>query len=271
MRFVNWLKRAIGINTPGWLEYFAFGNTIGTAAGVRVSEGDALTISTVHQCVRVIADTIASLPCFLYQRSGEGKNKAENHPLYTVLHEQPNPYMTPFEPKQTMQGNMLLWGNAFAEIERNRGGVIRYLWPLRPDRMRLQLYNGRIFYYYTTPENREQQLTDVFHLRGLSSDGLIGYSPVAIARETLGLQKASEMYRARFFANDAKPGGILTHPGVLGEQAYNQLKRRWDENHQGLTNRNRVAILEEGMKWQDIGIPADDAQFIQGQEFQKSD
>ena len=274
MKFIEWFKRAfrnLGINTPGFTEYFAFGGGMSTASGVRVTEGNALLISTVYQCVRVIAETVASLPCFLYKRTTSGKDRAENHAVYRILHQEPNPYMSPFEFKQTLQGHLCLWGNAYAEIERNGSGQVANLWPLRPDRMRLQIYDGKIFYYYITPDGGERQLTDVFHLRGLSTDGLIGYSPIALARETLGLAKASEEYRARFFSNDAKPGGVLMHPGILGEPAYQQLRRRWEENHQGLSNRARVAILEEGMKWQDVGVPPDDAQFIQGQEFQKSD
>jgi len=274
MKFIEWFKRAfrnLGINTPGFTEYFAFGGGMSTASGVRVTEGNALLISTVYQCVRVIAETVASLPCFLYKRTASGKDRAENHAVYRILHQEPNPYMSPFEFKQTLQGHLCLWGNAYAEIERNGSGQVANLWPLRPDRMRLQIYDGKIFYYYITPDGGERQLTDVFHLRGLSTDGLIGYSPIALARETLGLAKASEEYRARFFSNDAKPGGVLMHPGILGEPAYQQLRRRWEENHQGLSNRARVAILEEGMKWQDVGVPPDDAQFIQGQEFQKSD
>jgi HK97 family phage portal protein len=273
MKFLNWFKRTwrnIGINTPGFTEYFAFGGGMSTASGVRVTEGNALLISTVYECVRVISDTVASLPCFLYKRTSTGKEKAENHAVYRVLHQQPNPFMTPFEFRQTLTGHLCLYGNAYAEIERAGGQVVN-LWPLRPDRMRLQVFSDKVFYYYITPEGGERQLTDVFHLRGLSSDGLIGYSPITLARETLGLAKASEEYRARFFSNDARPGGVLMHPGVLGDQAYNQLRRRWDENHQGLSNRSRVAILEEGMKWQDVGVPPDDAQFIQGQEFSKSD
>src|SRR5580765_1198811 len=274
MKFLNWFKRTlrnIGINTPGFTEFFAFGGGMSTASGVRVTEGNALLISTVYQCVRVISDTVASLPCFLYKSVPMGKARAEDHAVYRVLHEQPNPFMTPFEFKQTLQGHLLLWGNAYAEVERTGDGQVANLWPLRPDRMRLQVFNTTIFYYYVTPEGGERQLTDVFHLRGLSNDGLVGYSPIALARETLGLAKASEEYRARFFSNDARPGGVLMHPGVLGDQAYNQLRRRWDENHQGLSNRSRVAILEEGMHWQDVGIPPDDAQFIQGQEFSKAD
>ena len=179
--------------------------------------------------------------------------------------------MTPFEFKQTLTGHLLLWGNAYAEIERDGAGKVEALWPLRPDHMRVQLFHGKIFYYYTTPDGAERQITDVFHLRGLSSDGLMGLSPIQLARETLGLAKALEEYRSRFFANDARPGGILMNPGELGDLAYARLRKAWEESHGGLNNRNRIAILEKGTTWQDVGVPPDDAQFIQGQEYQKSD
>jgi HK97 family phage portal protein len=148
MKFLNWFRRTlrnIGIITPGFTEYFALGGGTTTAAGVRVTEGNALLISTVYQCVRVIADTVASLPVFLYQRTAAGKKRALDHDVYRVLHDQPNPFMSPFEFKQTLQGHLLLWGNAYAEIERSAAGQVVNLWPLRPDRMRLQVFQDRIF------------------------------------------------------------------------------------------------------------------------------
>ena len=269
-RAAGFAKRNIGINTPGWLEVFAFGGGPGTASGVVVNEHNALNVSVVYECVRVISDTIASLPLFLYERTASGKDRAIDHPLYEVLHVSPNPQMTPFEFKQTMQGHLCLWGNAFAQIIRNGAGQIVEVWPLRPDRMRLQEFNDRLFYYYTFANGSEQQLREVLHLRGLSSDGLVGYSPITLQREKLGLAKASEEYRARFFSNDARPGGVLTHPGQLSDAAYNRLRRDWEEK-QGGANRRRPAILEENMKWQDVGIPPDDMQFVEGEEFSKAD
>lgn len=266
----SFFVRALGINTPGFLEYFAFGGGMDTASGVRINEGNALAISAVYECVRVISDTVASLPFFVYQRTKSGKDRATDHPLYEVLHTMPNSLMTPFEFKQTMQGHLCLWGNAFAQIIRNGAGNVIELWPLRPDRMRLQEFNGRLFYYYTFPNGSEQQLREVLHLRGLSADGRVGYSPISLQREKLGLSKASENYRARFFGNDARPGGVLLHNSRLGQEAFERLRKDWQEK-QGGANRGRPAILEEGMKWQDVGVPPDDMQFIEGEEFSKAD
>lgn len=263
--------RALGINTPGLEAYFAFGGGQGTSSGVRINENNALSVAAVYECTRVIADTIASLPCFLYRRLSTGKERAADHPVYRILHEEPNPVMTPFEFKQTMQGHLCLWGKAFAEIEINGGGRVQSLWPLRPDTMRVQFFNGKLFYYYTTPDGVERQIRNVLHFRGLASDGINSYSPIGLQRETLGLAQASEQYRSRFFANDARPGGVLQTERSLGDIAYKRLQKFWDDEHQGLSNRGRTAILEDGVKWQDVGMPPDDAQFIQGQEYQKGD
>jgi HK97 family phage portal protein len=263
--------RALGINTPGWTEYFAFGGGHRTASGVRVDEHNALMISTVYQCVRYISDAVGQLPLSVFKHLPNGKERALDHPLYRILHTAPNPLIPASIFKKTLMAHLLLWGNAYAEIERNKAGAVTALWPLRPDQMRLQIFNDRIYYYYTTPEGREDQLTDVLHLRGLSCDGIKGYSPIELQREKLGLAKGSEEYRARFFANDARPGGAIEHPNRLGDVAYERLKTQWQETHGGLSNAHRVAILEEGMKWSDIGIPPDDAQFIQGEEFTKAD
>jgi HK97 family phage portal protein len=263
--------RALGINTPGWTEYFAFGGGYRTSTGVRVDEHNALMISTVYQCVRYISDAVGQLPLSLFKHLPEGKEKAIDHPLYRIFHTAPNPFMPASIFKKTLQAHLLLWGNAYAEIERSKAGVVLALWPLRPDQMRMQVFNNRLFYYYTTPDGSEIQLTDVLHLRGLSSDGLVGYSPISLQREKLGLAKASEEYRARSFSNDMRPGGVLKHPAKLGDVAYERLRKSWEETHGGLSNARRVAILEEGLDWQDVGIPADDAQYIQGEEFTKAD
>jgi len=273
-RIGQWLGRAfraLGVNTPGFLDYFLFGGGATTASGVRVSEANALTITTVYQCVRYISDMIAQMPLALYKEVDNGKEKATDHPLYRILHSAPNPLVPAFIFKKTLQAHLLLWGNAYAEIERNGAGQVTALWPLLPSSMRLELFNGRVFYYYTLPNGGEVQLTDVLHLRSLSTDGLLGLSPIALQREKLGQAKASEDYRSRFFANDARPGGVLQTDKQLGDVAFARLEKHWKQQHEGLSNTNRVAILEEGLKWIDVGIPPKDAEFIAGQEYTKAD
>jgi HK97 family phage portal protein len=228
-------------------------------------------VTAVYQCVRVITDAIGQLPLSIYERVAEGANPAENHALWRLFHIAPNPLMPPSVFKKTMQGHLCTWGNAYAEIERNGAGQVTALWPLRPDSMRLQLFNRKIFYYYTTPDGKERQLTDVLHLRGLSSDGLVGYSPIAIHRQKMGLTNAALEYRARFFTNNAQPGGALRTQKVLGDTAYKRLEKFWEEKHGGLSNAGRVAILEEGLEWQSIGMPAQDMQYLESIEYEKAD
>lgn len=245
-----------------------------TASGVHINETSAMRIACVYICVGIIAESVASLPQFLYERlAGGGKKRAPEHPLYEILHDRWNPFMTAFEAREALQGHLLTWGNAFAEIERNGAGDVVALWPWRPDRVRLQLAGRQLWYYFQTADGAEEgplRADQVLHLRGLGFDGFIGYSPIAMHREKLGLIKASEQYRARFFANDGRPGGLLKHPNKLSDPAYERLKKDWRERHEGLSNRARVAILEEGMDWKDVGVNPDDAQYIQGEEFEAS-
>lgn len=253
---------------PGWVDRWGGWDT---AAGVDVSEDLALTYTAVYACVRVLAESVASLPAVLYRRRSDGgKERAVNHPLYRIVHDQTNDEMTSFEFRETMQGHLALWGNAYAQIQRNGGGGVAGMWPLRPDWVRVKrAENGRLAYEYMRPDapvvlDEEQ----VLHLRGLSSNGLVGMSPIQQARQAIALGLASEEFGARFFGNGARPGIVLEHPGKLGPEAYERLKGSWTERHQGVANSHKVAILEEGLKVQTIGIPPQDAQFLETRKFQ---
>lgn len=262
--------RDMSLRDPALKAYYDSWGGGESVAGPLVTENNALKIGAVLACVRIIAEAIASLPLLLYRRTDGGKERASDHPLYGILHDRPNPFMTSFEFREALQGHLLLWGNAFAEIERDGAGRVAALWPLPPNKMRLQEYNRRLYYYVTLDDGGELQLRDdqVLHVRGLSSDGRIGYSPIALARETLGLTKAEEEYRARFFRNDGNPGGVLEHPGELTTEAQNRLRAQWAEKYSGVQNKFKPAILEEGMKWVSVNIPAKDAEFIEGRKFQ---
>ncbi len=261
-----------GLNDPALVEYLTGGRK--TAAGVAITEANALRVVAVYICVSIISESVASLPHFVYERlANGGKERATRHPLYTILHDRWNPFMTAFEAKETMQAHLLTWGNAFAEIERNGAGQVVNLWPWRPDRVRMEIIENEVWYFYRTFDGTEEgpfSSRQILHLRGLGNDGLVGYSVISFQREMLGLAKASEEYRARFFANDGRPGGVLQHPAKLSDAAYQRLQHDWRTRHEGMSNRGRVAILEEGMQWHDVGVPPDDAQFIQGQEFEAS-
>ncbi|MBC7193875.1 phage portal protein, partial [Marinobacter sp.] len=222
--------------------------------------------------VDILSRTLASLPLTVYWRlQGGGKERAIDHPLYSILHDLPNPEMTSFELRQALMGHLALWGNAFAEIERDNAGRVVALWPLRPDRMTVKRDQQGLLYVYrigTTEEEVALRQRNVMHIRGLSSDGIIGYSPIRMAREAIGLALATEEFGARFFGNGSRPGGVLQHPGKLSDEAARRLKKSWEEMHQGLTQAHRVAILEEGMTWQQVGIPPEDAQFLETRKFQ---
>lgn len=267
---IKWERRSTLANPEKWLiDWFSGGGK--AASGVTVNETTALNATAVFSAVDILSRTLASLPLPVYHRlQGGGKERATDHPLYVLLHDLPNPEMTSFELRQALMGHLALWGNAFAEIERDNGGRVIGLWPLRPDRMQVRRDERGLRYEYSLSSGSGVVLRqrNVMHIRGLSSDGIVGYSPIRLAREAIGLSLATEEFGARFFGNGSRPGGVLQHPGKLSEDASKRLKKSWEEMHQGLTQAHRVAILEEGMTWQQVGIPPEDAQFLETRKFQ---
>lgn len=264
---------------PGLVELFNFR---GSASGVDVDDRVAMTYSAVFACVKVLAETMASVPFAVFMRNGRSRERDPRHPLYPVLHHRPNPEMTSAELIETMQGQIGLRGNGLANIVRNGAGDVTELWPLRADRTRLVRRNGKLWYIVRLPGGEERPLPkrDVFHVRGLGANGLWGYSPVDQAREAIGLGLATERYGARFFANDGAPGGALRHPEKLGgagndpdarTAARNRLRADWAAMHEGLENKHRVAILEEGMEWQSIGVDPRNSQFLEQRVHQLRD
>lgn len=245
-----------------------------STTGVTVSPDRALQSSAVFACIRVLSETIASLPLQVYRRMpGRGKERAPDHYLYELLHDQPNPEMTSFEFRETLMGHVAGWGNGMAEIEIDGAGRARALWPLRPDQTQVRRINGQLTYIVRLPDRAGGGMATipsdrVLHIRGLGFDGLVGYSVIRYARETIGLAIALEEFGARFFANDASPGVALLHPQKLSDDAFNHLKDSWEGFHMGLENKHRMAILEEGMKVEKIGIPPEEAQFLLSRKFQ---
>ena len=247
-----------------------------SASGVTVTTMGALKYSAVMACVRVLSESVAGLPLMIYERrEGEaGKDRAEDFYLYPILHLQPNPIMTSFQLRETLQSHLALWGNAYCEIEYRGSGQIAALWPLRPDQMeRIEVRGDSLLYHYRLPNGEPVELPGwrVWHLRGLANDGILGYSPIALAKQSIGLALAAEEFGSRFFGNGATLGGVLEHPGTLGEEAHKQLKASWKASHGGLSNAHRTAILEEGMSYREIGIPPEDAQFLETRKFQVAD
>ena len=190
---------------------FYFGSS---ASGKSVTATTAIQMSTVYACVRVIAETIASLPLHVYQNQGEGSVKMPEHPLYRILHDEPNTEMTSFILREVMLTHLLIYGNAYCQILRNGRGHILGLYPLLPEQMQVDRDDsGRLIYDYTTRESKVVRLRpeDVLHIPGLGFDGVMGYSPIALEKNAIGLGLAAEEYGSKFFSNGARPSGILTY------------------------------------------------------------
>ncbi len=239
-----------------------------TRAGLFVSEESAMRTSAVYACVRVLAETVASLPLPLYKRLSKGKEKATYHPLYSLLHDVPNHEMTSFSFRETMMTHLLLWGNAYALII-YKGKTPVELWPLHPSRVYVDRHSvtKELIYYYSDDDGQKvYSPNQILHIPGLSYNGIKGLSLICLARETIGLSQATEEFGSRFFSNGARPGGILEHPGIVKEPE--KLRTSWENVYKGVKNSHKIAVLEEGMTYKEIGIPPNDAQFLETRKFQ---
>jgi HK97 family phage portal protein len=261
-------SRALTLKDPALNALFLSQKSI---AGANITPENSLKISGWYAGVRILAETCASIPKIVYRRLPlGGKDRAPEHPVYKLVHTAPNPFMTVPEFYECMMAHTVCWGNSFAVIESNGGGRPIALWPQMPSQTRIQKADGRLWYYFRQPDGTELQAPQsaVLHVRALSSDGILGYSPVDLMREPLGLAKIEEEYRARFFANDARPGIALEYPGSLSEPAFQRYKQEWNEKFSGSENKFRIAFLEQGLKLTAIGFPPEAAQFIEGRKFQ---
>lgn len=242
-----------------------------TWTGNGIAPETALTSITVYQCVRILAETFAMLPLILYRRLPEGgKERASDHPLYRVLHEQPNPDMTSFIWRELMMSHLATWGDAFNEIAINGVGETEF-WPLRPDRMEVKWGpDGRKLYTYVQPSGRRTELPaeKVFHVSGMSSNGLRGVSPVVMMARTLRLQNTAEEFGQSFLANGARPATVLSHPKTLTEPAINRLAGQMD-TLRGSGNAGKTVVLEEGLTVTEVGVPPEAAQFMETRLYQK--
>lgn len=246
-----------------------------TSSGVRVTPQSSLQIAAVYSCVRVKSEDVASLPFIMYRRLERGKERATDHPIYWLLQDSPNPRMSSMTFRETLQGHLETWGNAYANVERDSDGRVVALWPLRPDCMIAVEVSqaGRLLYTYQLPNGEPTKLTqdEVLHLRGMAHDGIMGYSPVQLHRETLGLSQSTLQYGARFFANDARPGGYLQSEKPLTTEAAERLRKTFEAAHKGMDNAWRLAVLEDGVTWQQAGMPNEDAEFLSTRKFTRSE
>ena len=248
----------------------------GTTSGKVVTERSAMQMTAVYSCVRILAEAIAGLPLHVYRyRADGGKEKAIDHPLYQLLHDEPNPEMSSFVFRETLMTHLLLWGNAYAQIIRNGRGEVIAVYPLMPNKMTVDRdERGHLYYQYqrSTDEAGGRNETvilrppDVLHIPGLGFDGLVGYSPIAMAKNAIGLAIATEEYGSKFFANGAAPSGVLEHPGTIKDPQ--RVRESWMSQFGGSQNSGKIAVLEEGLKYTPISISPEQAQFLETRKFQ---
>lgn len=249
----------------------------GTSSGKAVTERSAMQMTAVYSCVRILAEAVAGLPLHVYRHNDQGgTEKAIDHPLYLLLHDEPNPEMSSFVFRETLMTHLLLWGNAYAQIIRNGKGEVIALYPLMPNKMSVDRdANGQLYYTYTRSTDEAPAMqgmtvtlkpSDVLHIPDLGFDGLVGYSPIAMAKNAIGMSIPCEEYGAKFFANGAAPGGVLEHPGTIKDPQ--RVRDSWQSTFGGSGNANKIAVLEEGMKYTPIAISPEQAQFLETRKFQ---
>lgn len=246
-------------------------------AGKTVNAKTAMQYTAVYSCVRILAEAFASLPAHLYRYTDKGSaEKAIDHILYRLIHDEPNPEMTSYVFRETAMTHLLLWGNFYAQKIYNGKGEVMALYPLMPDRMKVDRdkVTKQIYYEYTVSEDEANLYSgqtirldrdQVLHIPGMGYNGLVGFSPISMARNAIGMGIAAEEYGSMFYINNATPGGVLEHPGIVKDPA--KLREQWQSNFGG-ANMRKVAVLEEGMKYNPISISPSDAQFLETRKFQ---
>ena len=248
-----------------------------TAAGKNVNERSAMQLTAVYACVRILAEGVAGLPLHLYKCGKNGsREKAVDHSLYFLLHDEPNPEMTSFVFRETLMTHLLLYGNCYCQIIRDGRGQVTALYPLMPNQMSVDRdEKGQLYYTYLRSGEEADTMKkgtvyllpeDVLHIPALGFDGLVGYSPIAMAKNSIGMGLACEEYGAKFFANGAAPSGVLEHPGTIKD--ITRLRESWNAIYGGSKNAGKVAILEEGMHYSPISISPNEAQFLETRKFQ---
>lgn len=254
----QWLRDALGVET--------------THAGIEVTPQSALTSSTVTACVRLLSESVASLPLHVYQWGDNGKLRAPDHPLYSILHDKPNRFQTSYTWRCQMLAHVLLHGNSYSVIERADNGRIVALWPLDPNAVTVKRDGEEITYEVWTGGKRQRfYYGEVLHVRGPSSDGIVGMSIIRMAKQAIGLDLALQTHGASLFKNGARPGVLLKHPETLGADASDKLRESFAERFAGALNSGKAFVLEGGMDAQVLSFSNDDAQFLQSRQFSVQD
>ena len=274
-QLTDWSRKAAGAPDWGTLERYlawAFGGGA-SSSGIVVNPQTALQSAAVYSCVKVLSESIAMLPFNLYRNQGGQRTVDTSHPVHQLLHDQPNDWQTSVEFFEMMVASLCLRGNAYAWVNRTRSGRVVELLPLHPDMVRVEMAPGfRLVYQVTMPDGSMQNVEpgQLFHIRGLSINGWLGISPIAYARESIGLALATEKFGSQLFRNGAKMGGVLEHPGKLSQDSYNRIKDSFDAATSG-ENAHKTALLEEGMKFSKVTMTSEDSQFLDTRKYQRSE
>ncbi len=276
-RLANLIRPQAQSRPSAWDDIWYEPPGLATASGAVITPDSAMRITAVMVCVRILAETLASIPLNVYRRlNNGGKERATDHPLWPLLHDQPNTWQTSFEWREMMMGHLALRGNGYSEIISDRAGRPLALEPIHPDRVECErLANGKIRYLVRVENNAFNKRTisqdNMFHIRTFSSDGLKGLSPIALHAEAIGYVKTADEYGARFFGDDARPGGAITHPETLSDTVRKNLRTSWIAQHAGSGKAHTPAIFEEGMGWEKIGVSPEEAQFLETRKYGKGD
>lgn len=277
-RLANYLIRGASPENPSTplsaiAKWLSAGNQ--TVSGESINETIALQITTVRTCVTVLAESVASLPCILYERGDKGRVEAINHPLHYILGNEPNDEMSAFTFWETIVGANALTGNSYAEIKWTKDNQVGELYPLNPLITEPHREDDGQLVYRTKQGTRNGRwriipVEDILHFRLFSMDGLKGINPVAASRQALGLTRAAEKFGAKFFGNGSKPGGVLSGPAEIKDEQLIQAKDSW-EAAQGGSNQGRVAVLPGEWKYAQIGLSPEDSQFLATRQFQRAE
>ena len=267
MKFPRLFKRSSPEpTTPAYDTYYDRLAGFGGVAGVDVNTTTAEGISAVYACVAAISETVGSLPLDMYRNTDNGREKAKSHPLYKILHDAPNNYQTALEFREQMQRHVLLRGNAYAEIVWNPNGSVKALLPMHPDSVTvLRSSNGNLIYEHADRNGNQRRLLadEVLHLRYHSDDGILGRSPIQVARDTIGLALAERTHGAKMFEQGTKLSGVIeTPPGTTKEQA-GQIRESWATGQSGVSNHGKTAVLPQGATFKTVSMTLEDAEWIE--------
>lgn len=278
-RFLSWAGSKFGLSSGSIAtqktitdEWIPSSFRVGTnTSGEVVTHSNALTISAVWDCVNAISQDIAKVPFHCYRASDRGKDRVSNN-IDTILNYRPNPYTNAMDFRQTLTAHVLLYGNAFAEIQRDINNNVVALWVLPADRTTPNVEAGELRYTVQTKDGPKHLWPEeVLHIKGLGFDGLQGYSVITWAAQSLGSALAADKYAGAFWGNGSTVGGWIKHPGNASENSKKNIRDSVEARHQGAANAHRIGLLEEGMDFVDTTIPPESAQFLQTRQFHISE